>query len=873
MKKFKIFLYTALATAYSSAQISYNFTAVSGSYSSLTAYTPVHSAGADDAISSVITLPFTFYYGCQAYTTCQISTNGVMFLGTTAAGSNMTNNLTSSTDRPAIAPLWDDLAVGSGGRVVYATTGTAPNRVFTVEWYQMEWNYGATTWGISFQVKLYETSNRIEFVYQRNGNATANLNLPSASIGISGPTSGDFYSLNNTSASPTASKVTETTTLNSKPATGQIYRWDPVMCSGTPSGYVLSAAPSNSCSAYTTTLTVTGSSSGCGIQYQFQSASSIGGPYTTFSTTSSPTATFNVTATRYFRVVVTCTVSGGSMTTNTVTAVLNTGIPCVCDLIQISSLPYNSGSQTTCGMGNNVTSANVTNVCGSTSYYNGEDVVYSFTPTTTGTYQINLTSTGSWTGLMLYQGCPLSGGTCVANNQSSTGNKQICTTLNAGTTYFLVIDSYPSPTCNPYSLSISAINTAACNMNYSASSTTYNFETFSGTPLPMTDDVLFNTTVLFGFSTCFDGVAYSQGYPASNSSFVFDAICTPNIQTSTYAGNGVSTGYVISAAAPVAGTSVPRNAILGPWHDIYPSSSATVATSQIQYATLGVAPNRRFIVSWEDIPYFDCEASLTPYFSGQIKIFENGDIEIHIKNKRVCASWNGGDAILGLHNYDGTIYIPPVNNTAHNYPTNWTMTNTAYKFTNGCPCNPLPIGFSRFYGERIQKVNHLYWETSEESHLMLYEIFRSEDGINFEKIGEQKPNNQPSKYHFEDYTAPLGKISYYKVKAVENDGKIKETNIISITAEMNEVFLINLFPNPTKDELNVIVESRLTTQNGIAIVNVYDVFGKVALSKEIKILGGVNTYKINTEELAEGVYTFELILNDKEKVIQKIIKQ
>lgn len=1017
--KIKFLLPAFLLGLILSAQINYNFTATSGTYNSLTTYTTLHNSNVDDAISSSTGIGFTFYYGCQAYTTFQASTNGVMFLGTSAAWSNSFNDLTGSTDRPAIAPLWDDLKTSGGGMVCYAVTGSAPNRVLTIEWYQMLWNWAASTWAISFQVNLYEGTNRIEFIYNRNGNANAYINSASASIGISGPTNGDFYSLGDVSASPSVSKVTETTNLSSKPANGQIYRWDPVTCSGTPSGYALNiSVPSNTCTTYNATLNVTGPVAGCGIQYTFQSGSTSSGPWTTFAVSNTNSTTFNVTALTYFRVVVTCTYSSLSMNTNTVSANMGS-TPCVCDLIQIPALPYTSGAQTTCGKGDDLTSSNVPNICGSSSYYGGEDVVYSFTPTVSGQISISMTSSGSYTGLMLYQGCPLSGGTCVTYTQSSSGNKNLtCVSVTAGQVYYLVIDVYPTPncnpynisisavtpvpsgcacigsivsiaslpyssgaqttcgsgndvtsgnvtnvcgstiyytgedvvysftptatgqititlnssgsytglmlykgcpssggtcvnyaqsstgsktltcinvtagqpyylvidswsppSCNPYSLSISAINTSGvCNLNYSAASTTFNFETFTGTSLPMTDDVLFSTIVMFGFSTCWDGGTYWGGYPASNSSFVFDAVCNiPNIQSSTIAGPGVLTGWSITNAAPVFGTSIPRNAILGPWHDIYPNSTATVSTSKIQYATFGTAPNRRTVISWEDIPYFSCNGSVTPYFSGQIKIFENGNIEIHVKDKRLCTSWNGGYAVMGLHNYDGTIYIPPVNATAHNYPTQWTMTNTAYRFTpqGVCAggCVVLPISFKSFYGERISKTNYLYWETAEESDLINYEVLRSTDGINFEKIGNVRPNNSPSKYKFEDITAPLGKISYYKIRSVEIFGKQSETNIVAIDAQMDEVFVTAIYPNPVNNEVNVSIESRLTTPNGEATVKIYDMFGKLLLNKNINLLGGVNNYKVDVKDLPQGIYVFEVVVNGYEKVIEKIVKE
>jgi hypothetical protein len=120
----------------------------------------------------------------------------------------------------------------------------------------------------------------------------------------------------------------------------------------------------------------------------------------------------------------------------------------------VPSLPYASGPTTTCGSVDNLTLGN-TVTCGSVDYLGGEDNVYIFTPTTTGTVSINLTSTGTFTGLMVYNGCPsnsscnTSPGACVVNNQSATGNKFVCFLASAGVTYYVVVDSWPAPTCNP----------------------------------------------------------------------------------------------------------------------------------------------------------------------------------------------------------------------------------------------------------------------------------------------------------------------------------------------------------------------------------------------------------------------------------------
>lgn len=174
-------------------------------------------------------------------------------------------------------------------------------------------------------------------------------------------------------------------------------------------------------------------------------------------------------STQYYWKIVPVNFAGSAVgcTTWTFTTVGNPGSICPgllgAGVINVASLPYASGPGTTAGAGNNLTSSNVV-TCGSASYLTGEDQVFVFTPTTSGSIVIQLTSTGSYTGLMLYDGCPLSAsvcgapaGNCLASATSYTGNKTLTVCIVAGTTYYLILDSYSSPSSNPYSnLTISA---------------------------------------------------------------------------------------------------------------------------------------------------------------------------------------------------------------------------------------------------------------------------------------------------------------------------------------------------------------------------------------------------------------------------------
>ena len=214
----------------------YTLAASSGTFTPLTGGTNVPDIEDDDEISGVLPIGFTFAYDGVSYTQVKASSNGWLTFNTTTTDNNRANELNAgpASIRPLVAPLWDDVD-GEVGTASYLTTGTAPNRVFTMEWLNWQWNWQATGATISFQVKLYEGTNRVEFIYRQE---TGSVTSPSASIGLAGGTVGSFLSLNGTSANPAASSSTETANIATLPATGQVYAFTPPVLTGcsTPRG-------------------------------------------------------------------------------------------------------------------------------------------------------------------------------------------------------------------------------------------------------------------------------------------------------------------------------------------------------------------------------------------------------------------------------------------------------------------------------------------------------------------------------------------------------------------------------------------------------------------------------------------------------------
>jgi len=212
---------------------SYMFTSNTGTYQETSASaTTLPTLLADTAISGVLEIGFDFVYEGNTYTQFKASSNGIISFNTSAE-SLTTNNFSTANalSRPIIAPLWDDLdGRATGGSVAaYEITGTSPNQVLTVEWRNWEWNYGSSNPVISFQVKLYETTNVIEFAYRQE---SGNVNVGSASIGIGSATgSGSGSFLNITSVDDlTVSSTTSTTNIATKPLTDQIFTFTPPTC-------------------------------------------------------------------------------------------------------------------------------------------------------------------------------------------------------------------------------------------------------------------------------------------------------------------------------------------------------------------------------------------------------------------------------------------------------------------------------------------------------------------------------------------------------------------------------------------------------------------------------------------------------------------
>lgn len=157
------FIFSALAIKADLSLHTYNAD-YNGTYTAITGGSTLGDQYNDDDVFEDLAIGFTFNFDGTDYTRICVAANG--FVG---FGSSMNNSYYPIGDdwsgiENVLSPLGGDLQAQTGASLRIQTLGSAPNRVCVVQWANY-CNYGYSGDAYNFQVRLYETTNRIEFHY------------------------------------------------------------------------------------------------------------------------------------------------------------------------------------------------------------------------------------------------------------------------------------------------------------------------------------------------------------------------------------------------------------------------------------------------------------------------------------------------------------------------------------------------------------------------------------------------------------------------------------------------------------------------------------------------------------------------------------
>ncbi|MBC7534799.1 MAG: gliding motility-associated C-terminal domain-containing protein [Ferruginibacter sp.] len=183
------------------------------------------------------------------------------------------------------------------------------------------------------------------------------------------------------------------------------------------------------------------------------------------------------------------------------------------------------------------------------------------------------------------------------------------------------------------------------------------------------NDDRYSSVIPIGFNFPFYGTIYPSLVVSTNGYLSFDISLATAGAAWILTGNVPSTGYDGAL-------------IMGPWHDLDPTPTiGTSPTQQIKYNTIGIAPNRKWVLSFYKVPLFSGVCNDSILNTHQIVLHETtGVIEVFIFDKQICTSWNSGKAMVGLQDITKTKGIVPPGRGASDPPWGSVGMNEVWRF-------------------------------------------------------------------------------------------------------------------------------------------------------------------------------------------------
>ena len=423
--------------------------------------------------------------------------------------------------------------------------------------------------------------------------------------------------------------------------------------------------------------------------------------------------------------------------------------------------------------------------------------------------------------------------TCTVGNDDFCGlQSQVTWNATAGVTYYILVHGFGSSS-GAYTLTLTCAPPPVP-MCYSTNVTGYLADPYAGTAVTLSDD-WHSGIVNIGFSFCYNGTTYSRCVISSNNYITFDLT-----RANTY-----SSWQTV--AVPTLAPAEVRTAILNPWQDIHPGVGGTIT-----YQTLGVAPNRRFVVSYLNVPMFSCTSQL---YTSQTVLYEGSNcIASYIASKPICTTWNSGHAVHALHNAAGTsaTVVAGRNNTQ------WTANNAGLLFVPTCsPCQTasslqclsvvLPVDLLHFSGHNEGSRNVLEWATASEENSLDFMVERSSDAEAFAPIAVVPAAGnslQTLRYSVVD-EAPAPGVNYYRLRSTDQDGSVRFSEVVPVMTRAIGRPLLH--PLPAHGSVTVTVPEGLVLP---APLELHDLTGRVLRRWSVT----VPTSFVDLEGLPAGTY-------------------
>lgn len=188
----------------------------------------------------------------------------------------------------------------------------------------------------------------------------------------------------------------------------------------------------------------------------------------------------------------------------------------------------------------------------------------------------------------------------------------------------------------------------------------------------------------------------------------------------------------------------------------------------------------------------------------------------------------------------------------------------------------LPLHLLSFTGTIKNDNAQLQWRTTAEQNLKGYDVERSTDTQQFNRIGSiaaaNRPGSQTYNYTDDGFAVAVGKENntvYYRLKMVDIDGKYRYSNTIKLSRAGSGIVSLSAYPNPVVNTLNL---HFVSSSSGNYNISITGVTGKQYYNGTYKATQGESVTGIPVNQLAAGVYMVTVKDAEGKTTILKFVK-
>lgn len=170
-------------------------------------------------------------------------------------------------------------------------------------------------------------------------------------------------------------------------------------------------------------------------------------------------------------------------------------------------------------------------------------------------------------------------------------------------------------------------------------------------------------------------------------------------------------------------------------------------------------------------------------------------------------------------------------------------------------------------GENLQIGTMLTWSTNFEDENDIFIIEKSENGTDFEDIGNVKAagdSEDLKNYNFLDIMAKSNQ-AYYRLKQVNIDGSSSHSDIVTVSKKFDNNFMVaRMSAIATTNLFELTFDSFV---DGSLNYTITSIKGEVILENQLSVSNGLNELTIDLEDQREGIYKLALNMGQETETI------